>query len=343
MAKDRPIFGAVKDTTTTTGTGTITLANSAPSQYRTFGSVLSNGDSATFEIRQQTAATDEWEQVEGVYSTTGPTLTRVTVKASSNSNNLVNFGAGTKDVYLISPQNQAGIDHQTAAFASLPAASQDGRIHLPSNGYSLYRDTGAALVPWGPLLPFTAPVDADFAWINQGGASVSTTNGGIFLNAPVGAGNNQRIRKKAAPATPYTVSIGFIPMLYPASYSSVGLAWRQSSDGKLVTLRFYFDGTTNVGHIQIALSKWTSASVFSANYFDSNFFGSLVGGPCLWARFADDGASRAVYISNDGINWMLLHAVARTDFLTADEVGFFAETNQTAGAAGINLLSWKEA
>ena len=40
----------VADTSTTTGTGTLTLANSAPTGYRTFGSVCSTGDRVPYAI-----------------------------------------------------------------------------------------------------------------------------------------------------------------------------------------------------------------------------------------------------------------------------------------------------
>src|SRR6266446_5233542 len=57
---------------------------------------------------------------------------------------------------------------------------------------------------------FTAPVDGDYAWINQGGASVTVNaNGSICLYAPA-TGDSLRVRKKAAPATPYTMTAGFM-------------------------------------------------------------------------------------------------------------------------------------
>lgn len=91
----------VKDTTTTTGTGNLTLANSAPSGFRTFGSVCANNDTVYYCIQHQSAS--EWEVGYGTYSTTGPALARTTVIASSNSGSAVSFSAGTKDVFITSP------------------------------------------------------------------------------------------------------------------------------------------------------------------------------------------------------------------------------------------------
>lgn len=93
------IADRVKETTTTTGTGTVTLAGAATG-YQTFA-VIGNGNTTYYCIAGQT--TSEWEVGIGTYSTTGPTLARTTVLSSSNSNNAVNFSSGTKDVFVTYP------------------------------------------------------------------------------------------------------------------------------------------------------------------------------------------------------------------------------------------------
>src|SRR4051812_40676857 len=91
----------VKETTTTTGTGSVTLAG-AVSGFRAFSAVAANGDKVFYAIVGST----EWEVGYGTW-TTGGVLTRDTVLASSNANALVNFSAGTKDVFLDFPAMQA--------------------------------------------------------------------------------------------------------------------------------------------------------------------------------------------------------------------------------------------
>lgn len=88
----------VKDTTTTTGTGTVTLAGSPPTGFRAF-SAFTNGDKLHYCI----AGGSEWEVGLGTYSSTGPTLSRDTVLASSNAGAAVSFSAGTKDVFADAP------------------------------------------------------------------------------------------------------------------------------------------------------------------------------------------------------------------------------------------------
>ena len=95
------LFDRVKDTSTTTGTGAFTLANSAPNGYRTFGSVLSSNDKTIYCIEHQSS--NEWEIGIGTYSSnvlTRGDYTKYEVYSSSNSGQSVNFSAGTKNVFI---------------------------------------------------------------------------------------------------------------------------------------------------------------------------------------------------------------------------------------------------
>ncbi len=83
----------VRETFTTTGTGTVTLAG-AVTGARAFSAGLSNGDTC-FYVMEGGA---DYEIGYGTYSAN--TLARTTVLKSSNSNNAVNWGAGTKTVEI---------------------------------------------------------------------------------------------------------------------------------------------------------------------------------------------------------------------------------------------------
>lgn len=87
----------VKETTTTTGTGALTLAGAA-SGFRAFSAVCAVNDTVFYAI----AGGSEWEVGLGTYSATN-TLTRTTVLASSNAGSAVNLSAGSKDVFLTDP------------------------------------------------------------------------------------------------------------------------------------------------------------------------------------------------------------------------------------------------
>lgn len=89
----------VKETTTTTGTGTVTLLG-ASTGFQSFAAI-GNTNTTYYTIAGQT--TSEWEVGIGTYTLSGTTLARTTVISSSNSGSLVSFSAGTKDVFVTYP------------------------------------------------------------------------------------------------------------------------------------------------------------------------------------------------------------------------------------------------
>jgi hypothetical protein len=105
----------VKDTTTTTGTGTITITGTAPTGFQDFDLAYSTGDSFTYCIEDLTNGA--WEVGIGTLAT-GTTITRDDVLESSNSDALVNFGAGTKTVFVTYPADIIGSRGQSQAMAS---------------------------------------------------------------------------------------------------------------------------------------------------------------------------------------------------------------------------------
>lgn len=89
----------VKETTATAGTGTITL-DGASTGYQSFAAI-GNGNQTYYTIAGQ--GTNEWEVGIGTYTSSGTTLSRTTVLASSNAGSLVTFSAGNKDVFVTYP------------------------------------------------------------------------------------------------------------------------------------------------------------------------------------------------------------------------------------------------
>jgi len=94
----------VKETTTTTGTGAITLAGAEPN-FVTFTSVLSDGDTTYYAIVDDTNTA--FEVGLGTFTASGTTLARTTVLASSNSGSAVDLQAGTKDVFINYPAGKS--------------------------------------------------------------------------------------------------------------------------------------------------------------------------------------------------------------------------------------------
>ena len=92
----------VKETTTTTGTGTVTLLGAATG-FQSFAAI-GNGNTTYYCITAQVGT--EWEVGIGTYTSSGTTLARTTVLSSSNSGSLVNFSVGTKDVFVTQPSER---------------------------------------------------------------------------------------------------------------------------------------------------------------------------------------------------------------------------------------------
>lgn len=97
----------VKETTTTTGTGNVTVAG-AVSGYSTFATRYANNDTFYYAIIHQTAT--EWEVGYGTYVSGTPAVARTKVIASTNSDAAVNFSAGTKHVFVTAPSTTFGVN-----------------------------------------------------------------------------------------------------------------------------------------------------------------------------------------------------------------------------------------
>ncbi len=93
------VHDRVKETSTTTGTGDVTLAGAA-SQFQAFSTLFVVGEPLYYAIVGQSGT--EWEVGRGTL-TGATTLSRVVVFESSNAGALVSLSAGTKDVFCTVP------------------------------------------------------------------------------------------------------------------------------------------------------------------------------------------------------------------------------------------------
>lgn len=227
---------------------------------------------------------------------------------------------------------------QTGTVASIPATGRvTGDLYLPSDGFYGYRYDGSNWKPWGPIHAFTEPINGDFAWVNQGGASVTTTNGGICLRAPVSASANLRIRKKATPTPPYTIVAAFLPQLVLANFHNCGLIWRESGTGKLTA--FHYDASAS-NTIRIYVQSYSNPTTFLST--DSAII-NIPARQLVWMKIEDDNTNRKYHLSADGINWIQFYSASRTAVITPNEVGFFAQDLTNTYEMTMTLLSWKEA
>lgn len=143
VVKDR-----VNETSTTTGTGTFTLAG-AVTGFQSF-SAIGDGNTTYYTIVLQGGT--EWEVGLGTYTSSGTTLSRTTVLSSSNSGSLVNFSAGTKNVFCDYPAPKAVYGDATdTAFEAQFAASNGLMMNNMTIGTSFTIPSGYSASSVGPV------------------------------------------------------------------------------------------------------------------------------------------------------------------------------------------------
>ena len=120
VLKDR-----VKETSVSTGTGAIALAGTTGAYQPV--STIGDGNQTYYAIAGQT--TTEWEVGYGTYTLSTNSISRDFIYSSSNSNTIVTFSAGTKDVFCTYPSEQAvyqEIDGSLKLIAGVIEVSLDG-------------------------------------------------------------------------------------------------------------------------------------------------------------------------------------------------------------------------
>jgi hypothetical protein len=132
------IADRVRESSTTVGTGSIALAG-AVTGYQTFDAVLDTTDTTFYTFADQGGA--NWEV--GIGTFTAPsTLARTTILSSSNGGSIVNFGAGTKDVFISLPASRTNVNDQPNVI-SVNSTSNALRITQTGTGNALVVEDSA--------------------------------------------------------------------------------------------------------------------------------------------------------------------------------------------------------
>jgi hypothetical protein len=118
VVKDR-----IKETSTTSGTGTLTLAG-ASAGFRSFADI-GNGNTTYYAIVDSNANT--WEVGIGTYTASGTTLSRTTILSnSSGTTSAINFAANSKDVFVTYPASKAVYGDESDIAYDLHFAASNG-------------------------------------------------------------------------------------------------------------------------------------------------------------------------------------------------------------------------
>lgn len=185
------IADRVQETTTTTGTGTITLAGNV-SGFQSF-SAIGNGNTTYYTIAHTTLA--EWEVGIGTYTSSGTTLSRTTILSSSSGGSAVNFSAGTKNVFCTYPAGRA-VEKNESNILTLDAGTTTVPPLAFQSGTNLTSATAGSMEYDGKTLLFTplgtqrgVVPGAQFYSLNSAyvGSNVNTAQGvfgvGVTLSA----------------------------------------------------------------------------------------------------------------------------------------------------------------
>lgn len=182
-------FDRVKETSTTTGTGNITLGG-AVSGFQAFSARYSNADNMYYGIADQ--AGSNWEIGVGTYNSAGNTLSRTAVLESSNADAAVNFTSGALFVWVDYPAS-------TYVSSSIASGSAVGLTSAtPANVTSISLPAGDWDVSGNVAFTANASTTATIfqGGINTTSATLPTAPGAgasMALGLSVGAGGTEPI------------------------------------------------------------------------------------------------------------------------------------------------------
>lgn len=336
VLKDR-----VLETTTTTGTGSLTL-NGAPSCYQSFNAAIGVGNTTYYAIFSTVA--DQWETGLGTLSSSN-VLARTTIFESSNGGAAVNFTAGTKNVFVTLPASQYSTVNitggsingttignstpSTGAFTTLSASSTVSGL-----GFSNYLASP-------PAIGSSAANTGAFTSLSASG-TVSGTGFSNYLASPPAIGGS-------------TPAAGTFTTLKATSVDDTSVL--ASSTGRTSTLTFVSSTTPTTGGVTLANqvaeanSVWlvkiigaftavSSATVRTANI--AIFWGStqiVVVGPTVQASTAKT-TSFMVDVIITGVNttsvYATLNVLQGINTSTGLPATSIASTTVTAGAQTID-------
>lgn len=273
-----------------------------------------------------------------VTAVSGTTFT-VTRGADSTSAASHTSGASILAVITAGALTQfRGDSYQSDVIANIPSAGNAGTIYFPTDLPIMLVDNGSSWDSWlcEPLYKLTPPPTSGWSWVNQGSATVSYNTYNTLLTC-----NNSGINviTRSYPSTPWKIDVVF-DFNYVTETSSnliFGFVYMDNTNA-FTDYEFLFDTAGfNWGWMcQINSNKYTSGLGFSGSYFGRRGY---ILGYTKFIRFGDDGTNRYCSLSADGQNYVQIHSVGRTDYITPTKVGVMI-SNGNAVPDSLNILSW---
>lgn len=298
----------VKETSTTIGTGTFSLAG-AVSRFRTFVAGIGTGNQACYTIEHATL--DEWEVGIGTVTDATPdTLSRTTIISSSNANAAVNFTAGDKTVFCTLPSVRI-VDISTL---------------------------GALVPPASPSVEneeFISAADG-FSWVDQGTSTVVYQDGQMVFTKPWAGGFSGSLRVKSIVGSDWRYRARLhLPIPTDNSTHFATLALRESATGKISCIGY----TRRSAAISVTVARWSNPATFTSYTINRDLNNWNV----LWSPIfveIEKSGSNLIYryaVAFGGFWLDFVTEAVTSPFTTApDQVGFMVNNNYSiASTVGV--------
>ena len=174
----------------------------------------------------------------------------------------------------------------------------------------------------------TPPVTS--GWVDENSATSAAVGGELVATWPAASGTSPwRGISRLLPSAPYDIIVG---MEWTGTPGQIGAGLKLASSDQFIA-------TTSVGDGGLNHQKFTNFTTFSANYFTVALAAPL---GVYWFRFVDDSADRVTYISKNRVDWIQIHTVGRTDFITADELFVCGYPNNATFGLLVHIFDYEE-
>ena len=220
----------------------------------------------------------------------------------------------------------------TNTFANAITAVRDGRLFIPNNGEYLVRDDATSLQNFYRMRPFKPALDTGFSWVNQGGATLTSAGGLLYLYAPASGGENLRIRIKSM-SPPYSAICLLSTHFTSNNVPNAGIGFYETATQKISTISIARNSS-----LQLFTYKWSNPTTFSAVYSSTD----ISHGPNkpMWLKITDDNTNISFQFSYNGLDFTTLTSVARNNFFTTGPSHFMFYVNTVNASFDAAATMW---
>jgi hypothetical protein len=182
----------------------------------------------------------------------------------------------------------------------------------------------------------TLPNAGSFSWLTtQGGATETVGGNALILKAPSSAGDAIRMRGLTIAGGKTTLTARLAVTGVYQNYLNGGIAFRESSSGKIITLIF---NNTVASPGALGVVKYTDATTFSSNPYNSPNGAASASWLSLRIIYVAGSPGTITFqVSLDDVTWVTIYTENSNDFFTTgpDQWGYIADAPNSGGSADV--------